>query len=85
MKGRRDMTLNDLTSDVSSYIDRLKTRFPHVDEGALRQVRNPQEVITHVADQHDLTPLEAHQEIDDWLFVEHLARQARRAGDLRAG
>ena len=81
-EGAKDMTWTDLTTNVSTYIGQLKTRFPHVDEAALQQAQDPDTLITHVALRHDLTPFEAHQEIDDWLFVEALARQA---SDLRAG
>lgn len=76
------MTWTDLTTNVSSYIERLKTRFPHIDEATLEQARDPGDLISHVAKRHDLTPFEAHQEIEDWLFVEALARQA---ADFRAG
>lgn len=76
------MTLTDLTANVSAFVDRLKTRFPHIDEDTLHSAQDADTVITHVAHSHDLTRLEAHQELEDWLFVESLARQA---GDLRAG
>jgi len=70
------MTWTDLTTNVTHYIDQLKTRFPHVDETALGTVLDRDHLIMHVARRHDLTHLEAHEEIEDWLFIENLARQA---------
>jgi hypothetical protein len=76
------MTLTDLTTNMARYLDRLKTRFPHIEEDALQAAEDLGGVVAHVAARHDLTPLEAHEEIADWLFVESLARQAC---ELRAG
>jgi len=70
------MTWTDLTTHLTSHISRFKARFPHVDENELRHARDPEKLIDHVARRHDLTRLEALQEIDDWMFIEGLARQA---------
>ena len=75
------MNWTELTNNLSRYVDSLKTRFPNLDAEELKTVADRHHLIAHVADQHDMSPLEAHQEIDDWLFVESLARQAP---DIRA-
>ena len=75
------MNWTELTNNLSRYVESLKTRFPNLDSDALQTVSDRNHLIAHVADQHDMSHLEAHQEIDDWLFVESLARQAP---DIRA-
>ena len=76
------MNWTELTQNVTQYVGRLKTRFPNVDEESLCFVTDRDRLVHHVAERHDLTNFEADQEIDDWLFVESLARQAT---ELRAG
>ena len=77
------MPLTRQTANWSGFLDRLQHRFPHVDAGALADpVRDPAELTRHLAQQHDLTLLEASEELHDFLGLADLARQAC---DLRAG
>lgn len=76
------MDWNDLTTNFETYIGRLKTRFPNMDESATAALGDRDAIVKHIAQKHDLTQFEADREMDDWLFVENLAR---RASDLRAG
>ncbi|MGX9354362.1 hypothetical protein ACS3SW_04140 [Roseobacteraceae bacterium S113] len=75
------MTWSEFTTGVTSYATRLRARFPHVDDETLATINDPVAFVQKVAQTHDLTPLEAREEIDDLLFVESLARQA---SDIRA-
>ncbi|WP_439524175.1 hypothetical protein [Marivita sp.] len=75
------MTWTEITENWHTALARLESRFPLLDRDALSM---PPESMTglsdHLADTHDLTTLEATEELADWLFVESLVRQA---GDLR--
>lgn len=76
------MNWTDLTSNIAKHLNRLKARFPNIDETEMYEFTDKTLIVDHVAARHDLTPVEAREEIDDWLFVESLARQA---SELRAG
>lgn len=76
------MTWTDMTTDWRRALRGLKTRFPRINEKEI--ARGPQQtsaIAAHLAKQHDLTPLEAEEELKDWLYVQSLARQA---GELDA-
>ncbi|WP_425038777.1 hypothetical protein [Primorskyibacter sp. S187A] len=70
------MNWSDLTNNLTDYLGRLKSRFPNVDEDVLPDMDERSRLVEHIAARHDLTAFEASQEIDDWLFIESLARQA---------
>lgn len=71
------MILTDLTTDWKFTLRGLKDRFPHLDEKEIaRCPPATQAIAEHLAQRHDLTPLEAEEELKDWLFVQSLARQA---------
>ncbi len=76
------MDWNDISTNWTDSLKRLKSRFPRIDERKLGQkpVR-PDVLAAHLAHQHDLTELEAVEELRDWAFVQSLARQA---GELEA-
>ena len=77
------MTWAEMTSNWGSIITRLQNRFPHIDHAALQTPpQDTRHLTRHLAERHDLTLLEADEELRDWMFVEGLARQAF---DLRAG
>ncbi|WGW02895.1 hypothetical protein [Tropicibacter oceani] len=77
------MPLTRHTTNWSGFLDRLRHRFPHVDPDLLADpVQDPAELTRHLAQQHDLTLLEASEELRDFLGLEDLARQAC---ELRAG
>ena len=75
------MTWTDITANWHTTVQRLEARFPRLNRDALSQ---PPECISsltrHLADTHDLTALEAREELADWLFVESLARRASEMG-----
>ncbi|MEO1733947.1 MAG: hypothetical protein AAFR45_10025 [Pseudomonadota bacterium] len=71
------MTWSDLIQDWGYWYRKLKTRFPNLDDGSmpfLKQDRGRFEA--YVAETHNLTLEEARQELEDFLFVEALAREA---------
>ncbi|MFZ7094141.1 hypothetical protein [Primorskyibacter sp. 2E233] len=77
------MPLKHLSTNWANFLDRLQHRFPHVDPARLADpVSDPQTLSLHLAEQHDLTPMEASEELRDFLGLEDLARQAM---ELRAG
>ncbi len=70
------MTWTDLTADWGVWYRRMKTRFPHLDDSAMdigRQDRARFEA--HLAQVHNLSPTEAREEIDDFLYIESLTRE----------
>lgn len=77
------MNWTDLTANWGNSIRLLKSRFPHIDEKVVQDAaQDPDSVIAHLARQHDLTDSEAREELQDWAFVQSLARQS---SELRAG
>ncbi|MCJ7871968.1 hypothetical protein [Phaeobacter sp. J2-8] len=71
------MNWTDMTRDWGRALRHLKRRFPHIDETALSSPPIPPEAMAeHLARQHDLTDLEAEEELKDWIYIQSLARQA---------
>ncbi len=71
------MTWSDLTQNWSEWFARIKDRFPNLDDGAMPFAKtNRERFEAYLADTHDLTLVEAREELDDFLFVENLAREA---------
>ncbi|MFW2544523.1 hypothetical protein ACN2XU_17950 [Primorskyibacter sp. 2E107] len=53
---------------------RLRSRFPHLDESAVADFAPDQTRLSrHLAERHDLTMLEAHEELQDFLGLERLS------------
>lgn len=78
------MTWTDLTSNWDAALRQLAQRFPHMDTDAVADApAGPDALAAHVAQTHDLTRLEAREELHDWMFVAGLARQA--GADMRLG
>jgi hypothetical protein len=76
------MTWLDLTRDWSGAVSRLIERFPKADPDALKDVpTKTEDLARHLAERHDMSLIEADEELKDWMFVEGLARQAF---DIRA-
>ncbi|WP_425100499.1 hypothetical protein [Tropicibacter sp. S64] len=68
---------NVLTPD---FLARLQRRFPLVDESKLaRLVEDHGGLSRHLAERHDLTVLEAREELQDFLGLERLSAQVRDA------
>ena len=76
------MTWAEITENWGNTLHRLQQRFPHIDRSALNAPPpDTSHLARHLAESHDLTVLEAAEELRDWMFVEGLARQAF---DIRA-
>lgn len=76
------MDWNDISANWNQSLKRLKSRFPRIDESTLaRKPVKPEVLAAHLAHQHDLTELEAAEELRDWAYLQSLARQA---GELEA-
>ncbi|MFA8384116.1 MAG: hypothetical protein ACEPO2_00705 [Pelagibaca sp.] len=73
------MTWIDMAENWHVTLERLETRFPLLDCDAMPF---PPVSITSLAQRlavkHDLTPLEAREELTDWLFIKTLARQTNK-------
>ncbi|WP_050927696.1 hypothetical protein [Aestuariivita boseongensis] len=71
------MTWSDLTMNWGEWFARIKHRFPNLDDGAMPFAKTDRARFeAYLADTHDLTLNEAREELDDFLFVEQLAREA---------
>lgn len=71
------MTWSDLTQNWSDWIARFQDRFPNLDAAAMPFAKtNRERFEAYLADTHDLTLTEAREELDDFLFIEQLAREA---------
>lgn len=76
------MTWSELTNNWSSALTRLQFRFPNADKKTVATLPSSRKVLArYLAEQNDLTEFEADQQLQDWLLVENLARQAP---DIRA-
>lgn len=75
------MDWTELTENWNGALARLEARFPLLNRDSLPHPPESLSGLTrHLADTHDLTALEAREELTDWLFVESLARQASEFG-----
>jgi hypothetical protein len=75
------MTWTEITENWHVTLDRLERRFPCLNRDTLAQPPETMHGLTHhIADSHDLTPLEAGEALADWVFVETLARQITGLG-----
>lgn len=71
------MNWTDITREWPRSLRGLRDRFPYFDEKEMsRMPRETTVMAEHLARQHDLTPLEAEEELKDWLYIQSLARQA---------
>lgn len=63
------------------FLTRLRNRFPHVDESAVpHMVEDHGRLTQHLAERHDLTPLEAREELMDFLGLEQLTETVQATG-----
>ena len=77
------MTWHHLSANWDAIVHRLQSRFPNLDRDSIAEPpRDSRALMAHLAEAHDLTLFEARQELQDFLDIETLARQA---SDLRAG
>ncbi len=73
----------DITSNWLGYLDNLTTRFPNLDEAELQT--SPfacKDLAQVIALSHDLTPNEATEELEDWLYHQSLSRDAYAYSDM---
>ena len=72
------MTWTDITENWTTALTHLEARFPLLSREALAQPPKDLTGLTrHLAATHDLTDLEASEELADWLFVQALSGPAR--------
>jgi hypothetical protein len=77
-----DMNWTDLANDWNSNLKALIKRFPYAQENDLTSHKDaPGELTEYLAQSHHLTHREAREEMETWLFVQGLAREA---ADLRS-
>ena len=71
------MSWSELTQNWAMWFARLKTRFPNLEDDSMPFLKTDRERFeAYVAEKHDLTLVEAREEVNDFLFVEQLAREA---------
>ena len=71
------MTWSDLIKNWSLSFSRIQERCPNLDDSAMPFVKSDRARFeAYLADRHDLTLSEAREELDDFLYVEALAREA---------
>ncbi len=69
------MTWTDLANNWNTHLRALLERFPYADRGALgAAMGEPDSTARVLAQSHDLTLHEAREVLDDFLFVQGLAR-----------
>jgi hypothetical protein len=70
------MTLPDLGQNWSDTFPRIKQRFPHVCADKTPSLLDNRAAFeAYLAKTHQLTLTEAHEEVDDFLYVEALHRE----------
>ena len=71
------MTWSDLTADWAMWFQRMKTRFPNLDDSAMPFVKQDRgRFEAYLADTHNLSMTEAREEVEDFMYVEALTRDA---------
>lgn len=69
------MNWTDLAANWNTHLRALAQRFPYADKGALNASKGKQSTVLRVlAQSHDLTIGEAHEELEDFMFLQSLAR-----------
>lgn len=76
------MNWTDLATDWTTNLQALIKRFPYAQEHDLTAHKDAPNALTdYLAQSHHLTPLEAREELETWMFLQGLAREA---SDLRS-
>ncbi|WP_083445161.1 hypothetical protein [Ruegeria sp. 6PALISEP08] len=74
------MNWTDLTQDWSAAYARAKRRFPNLrDQDMMRVAKDRKRFEAYLAERHQLTINEAHEEVEDFLFTEGLNREYTHA------
>lgn len=70
------MNWSDIQSNWAVCASRLESRFPKLDRHELWKLRRSRSSFeAYLAQSHDLTLGEAREEVEDFLFIEGLARE----------
>lgn len=68
------MTRSDQNQNLGTWHQKIKGRFPHLDDTAMALLKNDRALFeARVADSHHLTLNEAREEVEDFLYIEGLA------------
>ncbi|SFT50449.1 hypothetical protein [Sedimentitalea nanhaiensis] len=71
------MTWKNTTDDLAAWFTRLQSRFPYLDDSAMpHATRGRARFEAYLAQTHNLSLTEAHEEVDDFLYIESLIREA---------
>ncbi|WP_174838429.1 MULTISPECIES: hypothetical protein [unclassified Ruegeria] len=71
------MNWTDLTQDWDASFARAKRRFPNLcDKDMARAPKDRSKFEAYLAERHQLTITEAHEELEDFLYTEALNREA---------
>ncbi|NOD63178.1 MULTISPECIES: hypothetical protein [unclassified Ruegeria] len=74
------MNWTDLKQDWSAAYARAKRRFPNLrDQDMMRVSKDRKGFEAYLAERHQLTMNEAHEEVEDFLFTEGLNREFTHA------
>ena len=70
------MKWSDITADWPEWSQRIRDRFPYLENGPMDRARHNRRAFeAYLADTHNLSLNEAREEIEDFLYVETLARE----------
>lgn len=71
-----DMDWSDLTRNWAHAFDRMKTRFPNLDDASMPFLKlDRSRFEAYLAETHQMTLREAREEFQDFLYIETLARE----------
>lgn len=78
------MKWTDLTADWALWFSKMQLRFPHLEDSAMPFVKQDRiRFEAYLAGVHNLSLHEAHEEIEDFMFVESLALEAAIASAVQ--
>ena len=70
------MEWSDITKDWATWSERIRNRFPRLETTGMDLARHDRPTFeAYLADKHNLSLNEAHEEIDDFLYIETLAHE----------
>jgi len=70
------MKWSDITNDWPSWAERIRDRFPYLEMGPMDRARHDRSAFeAYLARTHNLSLTEAREEIEDFLYIETLARE----------
>lgn len=76
------MTWTDITADWGLWFRRMKARFPYLEDSAMEIGKHDRARFeAHLAKVHNLSLNEAHEEINDLLYIETLTREISETGN----